>query len=179
MNIHSKPGTGSNKRAASVLARARLLTGMVAVGLSTSAMALERVPVLSLDVAQKAAAACEQMATQKSWRMNIAIVDSGANPILFHRMDGAFLGSGEIATRKAEASAKTPFPTRMLEELSFGKDRKGGMLPGLALAPGVLTIAGGLPLKVGETLIGAIGVSGSMPDDDEMCANAGLDAIQN
>ena len=52
-------------------------------------------------------------------------------------------------------------------------------MPGLALAPGVITIAGGLPIKVGEVLVGAIGVSGSMPDNDETCAQAGLDAVKD
>lgn len=142
--------------------------------------ALERMPVLSLEAAEKAAMACRQLAAQKSWRMNIAVVDAGANALLFQRMDAAFLGSGEIAMRKAEASAKTPFPTRTFEELSFGKDRKGGgAMPGMALAPGFLTIPGGLPIKVGDVLVGAIGVSGSMPDHDEACAQAGLDAIRD
>ena len=152
----------------------------VATGIAAPAAALERVPVLSLEVAEKAASACRQLAAQKAWRMNIAVVDAGAHPILFQRMDAAFLGSGDIALRKAQASANTPYPTRVFEELSFGKDHKGGgAMPGLALAPGVITIAGGLPIKVGEVLVGAIGVSGSMPDNDEACAQAGLDAIKD
>jgi uncharacterized protein GlcG (DUF336 family) len=162
----------------------RMIAGTLAaaglLGLAGNSTALERVPVLSLAVAETAAAACRQLAGQKSWRMNIAVVDAGANALLFQRMDNAFLGSGEIALRKAEASAKTPFPTRAFEELSFGKDHKGGGgMPGLAFAPGVLSIPGGLPIKVGEQLVGAIGVSGGMPDDDEACAKAGLDAIKD
>jgi uncharacterized protein GlcG (DUF336 family) len=51
-------------------------------------------------------------------------------------------------------------------------------MPGLALVPGVLSIPGGLPIKVGDVLVGAIGVGGSMPDNDELCAQAGLDAIK-
>lgn len=157
-----------------------VVIALAAAGAAASAAALERVPVLSLEVAEKAAGACRQLAAQKSWRMNIAVVDAGANPILFQRMDAAFLASGDIALRKAKASAGTPFPTRVLEELSFGKERKGGgAMPGLALAPGVLAIPGGLPIKVGDVLVGAIGVSGSMPDNDELCAQAGLDAIKD
>ena len=152
----------------------------MAASIATSATALERLPVLSLDVAEKAASACRQLAAQKGWRMNIAVVDAGAHPLLFQRMDAAFLGSGDIALSKAKASANTPFPTRVFQELSFGKDHKGGgAMPGLALAPGVLSIPGGLPIKVGDVLVGAIGVSGSMPDNDEVCAQAGLDAIKD
>lgn len=153
---------------------------VVAGGIAGPAVALERLPVLSLEVAERAASACRQLATQKAWRMNVAAVDAGANPILFQRMDAAFLASGDIALRKAKASAGTPFPTRVFEELSFGKDHKGGgAMPGMALVPGVLSIPGGLPIKVGEVLVGAIGVSGSMPDNDEACAQAGLDAIKD
>ena len=153
---------------------------VVAGGIAGSAVALERLPVLSLEVAEKAASACRQLATQKAWRMNVAVVDVGANPILFQRMDAAFLASGDIALRKAKASAGTPFPTRVFEDLSFGKDHKGGgAMPGMALVPGVLSIPGGLPIKVGEVLVGAIGVSGSMPDNDEACAQAGLDAVKD
>ena len=153
---------------------------VVAGGIAGSAVALERLPVLSLEVAEKAASACRRLATQKAWRMNVAVVDAGANPILFQRMDAAFLASGDIALRKAKASAGTPFPTRVFEDLSFGKDHKGGgAMPGMALVPGVLSIPGGLPIKVGEVLVGAIGVSGSMPDNDEACAQAGLDAVKD
>ena len=153
---------------------------LVGAGAAAPASALERVPVLSLEVAEKAAGACRQLAAQKAWRMNIAVVDAGANTMLFQRMDTAFLASGEIALRKAKASAGTPLPTRVFEELAFGKDHKGGgAMPGLALAPGVLSIPGGLPIKVGDVLVGAIGVSGSMPDNDELCAQAGLDAIKD
>ena len=152
----------------------------VAAGIAAPSAALERVPVLSLEVAEKAASACRQLAAQKAWRMNVAVVDSGAHAILFQRMDAAFLGSGDIALRKAQASANTPFPTRAFEELSFGKDHKGGgAMPGMALAPGVIAIPGGLPIKVGDVLVGAIGVSGSLPDNDEACAQAGLDAIKD
>lgn len=153
---------------------------VVAGGIAGPAVALERLPVLSLEAAEKAASACRQLATQKAWRMNVAVVDAGANPILFQRMDAAFLASGDIALRKAKASAGTPFPTRVFEELSFGKDHKGGgAMPGMALVPSVLSIPGGLPIKVGEVLVGAIGVSGSMPDNDEACAQAGLDAVED
>lgn len=162
--------------------RLAVLGAFAALACATAApaTALERVPVLSLEVAEKAASACRQLAEQKAWRMNVAVVDAGANPILFQRMNASFLASGEIALRKAKASAGTPFPTRAFEELSFGKDHKGGgVMPGLALAPNVLAIPGGLPIKVGDVPVGAIGVSGGMPDQDELCAQAGLDAVKD
>ena len=59
-----------------------------------------------LAIAQKMADACEAKATQEGWKMNIAVVDSGADLVLFRRMDGAFLGSIDIAQMKARTSAR-------------------------------------------------------------------------
>ena len=106
------------------------------VGLGPIARALDQAPVLTLDLARKMAAGCEAKAKEMSWKMNISVVDSGANQIFFEKMDGAYLGSGDIALHKAQTSARFPFPTRGVQELAYGKDLKGGMVPGLALVPG-------------------------------------------
>jgi glc operon protein GlcG len=141
-----------------------------------SVYALDKAPVLSLEAARKMVVGCEVKAKKMGWKMNIAVVDSGANLIVFERMNGAFLGSGDIARRKAETSAKFPFPSRLVEELSYGKERKGdAALPGFALVPGLVAFAGGLPIMVGGIQIGGIGVSGGSADEDELCAKAGLD----
>ena len=109
---------------------------VLAVGLGQDAPALEKTPVLTLDLAKKMAAGCEAKAKEMNWRMNISIVDNGANEIFFERMDGAYLGSGDIARHKAETSARFPFPTRAIEQLAYGKDLKGGTVPGCpALSP--------------------------------------------
>ena len=104
------------------------------VWVSPVALALDKTPVLSLDLAKKIAAGCETKAKEMSWKMNISVVDSGANQIFFEKMDGAYLGSGDIALHKAQTSARFPFPTRGIEQLAYGKDLKGGTVPGLALA---------------------------------------------
>jgi uncharacterized protein GlcG (DUF336 family) len=140
--------------------------------------ALDKTPVLSLDVARKLVAGCEAKAVEKGWKMNIAIVDTGANLIEFSRMDRSFLGSGDIALRKAQTAARFPFPTRVIEDLSYGKDKKGGSLPGLALVPGMIAFAGGLPVMSGGVPVGAIGVSGGTADEDELCAQAALEAAK-
>jgi uncharacterized protein GlcG (DUF336 family) len=153
---------------------------LLAVGLSQQAAALDKTSMLSLDLARKMAAGCEAKAKEMSWKMNISIVDSGANQIFFERMDGAYLGSGDIARHKAETSARFPFPTRGVEQLAYGKDLKGGTLPGLALVPGIIAFAGGLPVMTEDKVhIGAIGVSGGTADQDETCAQAGIDAVKD
>src|SRR5262245_50197062 len=95
------------------------LIAMVAalVGLSPVALALDKVPVISLDLARKMAAGCEAKAKEMNWKINISVVDSGANEIFFEKMDGAYLGSREIAFHKAQTSAHFPFPTRFFSEL--------------------------------------------------------------
>jgi glc operon protein GlcG len=146
---------------------------------SSAAVALDATPTLRLDLAKKMTAGCETMAQEKNWKMNISVVDSGANQVFFERMNGAFLGSGDIARRKAETSAKFPFPTRFVEELGYGKDHKGGTVPGIVEVPGIVAFAGGLPIMAAGAHIGGIGVSGGTADEDEMCAQAGLDAVKD
>lgn len=143
-----------------------------------SVQALERQPVLSLEVAQKIAAAVKAKAVEKGWKMNVSVVDGGANTVLFERMDNAALGSGQHAQMKAELSARFGQSTRWAGEMAWGKDNKGGALPGIAALPGFVTFPGGLPIKVGDFTIGGVGVSGSAPENDEICAQAGLDAVK-
>ncbi len=145
----------------------------------SAAMALDNAPTLSLELAKKIVVGCEAKAQEKGWKMNIAVVDAGANTVAFERMNGAYLGSGDIARHKAETSAKFPFPTRAVEELAYGKDHKGGPLPGIAEVPGIIAFAGGLPVMAGSAHIGGVGVSGGTADEDEICAQAGLDAAKD
>jgi glc operon protein GlcG len=157
-----------------------VMAGALVVCLSPLAMALDKTPTLSLDVSRRIAAGCEAKAKEMNWKMNISVVDSGANEIVFERMDGAPLGSGEIARHKAETSARFPISTRFVEQLAYGKDLKGGALPGFALVPGIVAFAGGLPIMTADKVhVGGIGVSGGTADEDETCAQAGIDAVQD
>lgn len=145
---------------------------------SSAATALETKPVLSLDLAKKMAAGCEAKAKKEGWKMNVAVVNDGANLVYFEHMDGAFLGSIYISQHKAMTSANFPRPTRAFAELAFGKDGKPGTVPGIAEVPGVVAFAGGLPIMTGSKAhIGGIGVSGGTSDQDEECAKAGLEAV--
>ena len=112
------------------------MAAALAICLSPAAKALDKSPELSLEVAKKMAAACEAKSKEQNWKMNISVVDDGANEIFFEKMDGAYLGSRDIALHKAQTSARFPFPTRFVQELAYGKDLKGGALPGIAVVPG-------------------------------------------
>jgi uncharacterized protein GlcG (DUF336 family) len=135
--------------------------------------AQQQVTTVSLDTAKKMAAACEARAKQEGWKMIIAVMDQGGNLKHLSRMDGAFLGSLQIAQLKANTSASFPFSTRQVGEIAQKN------VPGIAFVPGIVTFAGGLPIVTakGEHL-GSIGVSGASADQDEQCAQAGLDAVK-
>ncbi|MBF4987095.1 heme-binding protein [Methylophilus sp. 14] len=147
--------------------------------MSLSAHALETTPVLNLETAQKMAAGCQAKAAEKGWKMSITIVDGGANPVYFQRMNGAYIASAELSKLKAENAAKMQMPTSLFEEFAYGKDKKGGMAPGLAELPGFVTLAGGIPFNTGKDFLGAIGVSGGYPHEDAECAQAGIDAVKS
>jgi uncharacterized protein GlcG (DUF336 family) len=128
---------------------------------------------LTLATAKKMADACEQKAKAEGWKMNIAIVDDGANLRYFQRMDDAFLVSVKISQMKAGTSASVPLSTRKLGEVAKN-------VPGLEEVPGLVMFAGGLPIMTGAgKQIGGIGVSGGTADQDEVCAQAGLDAVKD
>jgi uncharacterized protein GlcG (DUF336 family) len=147
--------------------------------INKAAFALETKAIIDLDLAKKMADACEAKKATTDWRpLNIAIVDSGADLILFRRQDGAFLGSVDIAINKAKSAAMIPYPTRAIGELAYGKDGNPGGLPGIATVDFLVPFAGGLPIRTQNgDLLGAIGVSGATGDQDEECAQAALDAI--
>ena len=78
------------------------------------------------------------------------------------------------------ASAGIPVPTRLIEELVYGKDKTGGVIPGLAFSKDLVAFAGGLPIRTKSgVLLGAIGVSGASADEDEQCATAAIKAIED
>ena len=152
--------------------------GIAVTGVLGALLAAGSAHTVELATAKRMADACEAKATQEGWKMNIAVVDGGADLVLFRRMDGAFLGSVDIAQMKAQSSAMFPFPTRGLGEIAFGKDGEPGRTPGLAFVPGLAAFPGGLPVKTADGAhIGAIGVSGGTGDEDEACAQAALDAV--
>ena len=107
--------------------------------------------------------------------MDIAVVDSGANLKAFVRMDGAFLGSIDIAIKKATTSALFPFPTGTLGELS----QPGQPLYRIELSnDGLITFPGGIPLATSDgTSFGGIGVSTGTVEEDHEVATAGVEAL--
>ena len=151
-----------------------LMAAMAIAALASApTLAQDKKTVLTADTAKKMAAACVAKAKAEGWKMNIAILDDGGNLKYFERMDGAFMGSIQIAQLKANSSSMFPFSTKMIGEITQ-------KIPGIAFVPGLVTFEGGLPIKTGGgEHIGAIGVSGASAEQDGMCAQAGLDAVKD
>lgn len=151
-----------------------------AAGLAAfAAQAIESKPVLTLEMAETIADVCQETAVEKGWRpINVAVYDDGGNLVVFHRMDGAFLGSIQIAQMKGHTSAMFPFSTRTMSELAYGKDGEPGRVPGISEIPGIAAFPGGVPIMTADgRQVGAVGVSGATGDQDEECAQAGIAAI--
>lgn len=132
-------------------------------------------PDLTLDQAQALLTAARAKAEALGVRMNVAVVDAGANLKAFLRMDGAWLGSVDIAMTKARTARFFDMPTGDLGALS----QPGKPLYGIEHSNGgLISFPGGVPVKnaAGE-IVGAIGVSGSTVEDDHAVAMAGAKAF--
>jgi glc operon protein GlcG len=144
---------------------------VLAAGMSSSAFALDNKPVLSIEVAEKMALACDKFANSKGWKVNIAVLDEGGGLLYFRRHPASFRGSVDIAINKAWTATQFGFPSRF-----FGSTIVNAA-PGIQYTPRLIIFPGGLPVKAGDALIGGIGVSGVTGDQDEECAQVGLDAV--
>jgi uncharacterized protein GlcG (DUF336 family) len=130
---------------------------------------------LTTQQAQSVLAAATAEATEMNVPMNIAVLDAGGYLKAFLRMDGAVLGSIDVAMKKA----KTAILFEVNSEAVWDYCKPGAPAPGIELTNGVLiTFAGGIPLRTtdGEVL-GAIGISGGAVPQDARVAKAGATAF--
>ncbi len=129
---------------------------------------------ITLTQAEKMIAVAQEKAKAIDTKMNIAIVDAGANLVAFARMDGAWLGSLDISIKKAKTARFFDMNTGIVGELS----QPGGSLYNIEHSNGgLITFPGGVPVKDNNgNVIGAIGVSGSSVENDHAVAEAGANA---
>ncbi len=132
-------------------------------------------PDIDLESARRVVDAARKKAADLDCKMNIAVVDVGANLKAFARMDGAWLGSIDISIKKARTARYFDMPTGAIGELS----QPGGSLFNIEVSNGgLITFPGGVPLKdKSGNVVGAIGVSGSTVENDHACATAGAEAL--
>lgn len=127
------------------------------------------------DEAFKALLAAKKKAEDSNVLVNIAVVDAGANLKAFIRMDESFLGSIDVAIKKAKTARYFNIDTGELGELT----QPGGIIYNIEHSNGgLVTFPGGIPIKNKEgKIIGAIGVSGGTIEEDRTIATVGAASI--
>ncbi len=131
--------------------------------------------MITLADARRIIAAAEKKAEEIGQPMNIAVADAGGNLVAHVRMDKAWMGSIDISIKKAWTARAFDIETKALAELSQSGDQFFGIH---ASNQGkVMIFAGGVPLKRGEQVVGAIGVSGGLGKQDQAVAEAGAEAF--
>ena len=130
---------------------------------------------VKLEDARRVIGAAEKKAAEIGQPMNIAVADEGGNIVAHVRMDDAWIGSIDIAIKKAFTSRAFEIETRELAKHT----QSGGQFFGIHVSNDgkVMIFAGGIPLKRGGKVIGAIGVSGGSGDQDQAVALAGAEAF--
>lgn len=123
---------------------------------------------LTIEAAKAIAGACEAAAKKADMRLVISIVDDGGHLVLLHRDDGAQLGSVEISTLKAQTAIRFQRQTKEFQDVVEGEGRFA-----LLCIPRGIPLDGGVLLKSGDEIIGAIGVSGESDEEDGDIARIG------
>jgi uncharacterized protein GlcG (DUF336 family) len=131
---------------------------------------------ISLDQANTIVAAAVKKSQDMHINQNIAVVDAGGNLKAFARMDNAWLGSIDIAQKKAKTARYFDMPTGEIGKLS----QPGKPLYMIEVSnQGLITFPGGVPIRgADDKIIGAIGVSGSTVENDDAVAQAGANALK-
>ena len=137
----------------------------------TARAELPRKPVLTLEVAKAVVAAAEAEAMRRGSTVVIVVVDDGGHVVLMERLDDTQVASVEVGIGKARTAAIFRRPSKVFED-----QIRDGRVAALAL-PGATPLQGGVPLIVGDQVVGAIGVSGNTPQEDEDIAKAGAAAL--
>ena len=123
--------------------------------------------VLTLEAAEKVAAAAEAEAKKRNATVVIVVVDDGGYPLVLKRLNDTQVASVDVGIGKARTAAIFRRPSKDFED-----QIKNGRVASLVL-PGATPLQGGLPLVFDGKVIGAIGVSGNTPQEDEDIAKAG------
>ncbi len=131
---------------------------------------------ITIEQAKVAVKAAIAKSEELGVKMNIAVVDAGTNLKAFARMDGAWLGSIDIAIKKARTARMFDMNTGEIGNLS----QPGGSLYGIEHSnDGLITFPGGVPIRTGQgVIIGAVGVSGNTVENDDIVASTAAKAIE-
>ena len=142
-------------------------TLLVMLGALSVGAQLPTKQVLTLEAAKKIAAAAEAEAKKRGATVVIAVVDDGGYLLVLERLDDTQVASVDVGIAKARTAAIFRRPSKVFED-----QVKNGRVSALAL-PGAVALQGGVPIIVDGKVVGAIGVSGNSPQEDEDIAKVG------
>ena len=149
------------------------MAALMAAALATTASAQTGTKhVISLAAAERIADAAQAEATRRGSTVVIVVVDDGGYPIVLRRLDDTQVASVDVGIGKARTAAIFRRPSKIFED-----QVRDGRVAALAL-PGATPLQGGLPIELNGKVIGAIGVSGNTPQEDEDIARAGVAVAQ-
>ncbi|HUM11640.1 MAG TPA: heme-binding protein [Myxococcaceae bacterium] len=140
------------------------------LALATPVVSTDPLPtkeVLTLRVAKSIAGAAEAEALRRGATVVIVVVDDAGHMLVLHRLDDTQVASVEVGIAKARTAAIFRRPSKVFED-----QVKNGRISALAL-PGAAALQGGIPIVHRGRVVGAIGVSGNTPQQDEDIAKAG------
>jgi glc operon protein GlcG len=149
---------------------ATILALMLAAATAAGAQVADK-KALTLTAAKRIAAAAEAEAKTRKATVVIAVVDDGGNLLVLERLDDTQVASVDVGIGKARTAAIFRRPSKDFEE-----QIRTGRIAALAL-PGATPLQGGIPIVHDGKVIGAIGVSGNTPAEDEAIAIAGARAF--
>ena len=129
---------------------------------------------ITLDSAKRLIEKIEQEALRRNRPSVIAVCSPDGNPVAVHVMDGSFLVSFDMAVKKAYTSVAVKMSTMELSRLT----QPGQTFYGLGkMSDNIVIFGGGVPLKVGDTIIGGLGISGGTGEEDNSLAEYGLQVL--
>ena len=131
---------------------------------------------ISLDSAKRLIEKIEQEALRRNKPSVIAVCGPDGNPVAVHVMDGSYLVSFDVAMKKAYTSVAVKMSTMELSRLT----QPGQTFYGLGkMSDNIVIFGGGVPLKVGDTIIGGLGISGGTGEEDNSLAEYGLQVLKD
>ena len=129
---------------------------------------------ITLDSAKRLIEKIEQEALRRNKPSVIAVCSPDGNPVAVHVMDGSFLVSFDMAVKKAYTSVAVKMSTMELSRLT----QPGQTFYGLGkMSDNIVIFGGGVPLKVGDNIIGGLGISGGTDEEDNSLAEYGLQVL--
>lgn len=168
-------GKAAENNTRNVMKRIQVVTALLFIAMTAVAVnaQLPAKRVLTLKVAKKIAEAAEAEAQRRGATVVIAVVDDGGYLLVLERLDDTQVASVEVGIAKARTAAIFRRPSKVFED-----QVRDGRVAALGL-PGAAPLQGGIPIVFEGKVIGAIGVSGNTPQEDEDIAKVGAAALMD